>query len=109
MPANGERETMPNVPIYTDRRALETILRWCDRGGEEPEGYIIHEIENICRRQLGLEVKQIVCSNCGARQINAGQFVRDNRWVCSQNCRKELIEKDSYRDLAASGGIVNAP
>lgn len=36
--------------------AFKVILRWCDRSGEEPEGQCLHEIEQICRRQLGLEL-----------------------------------------------------
>lgn len=46
-------------PGYTDKRALETILRWCDRQGEEPEGQCLHEIEQICRKQLGLELLKV--------------------------------------------------
>jgi hypothetical protein len=33
---------------------IKTILRWCDRGGEEPEGQCLHEIENVCRKLLPL-------------------------------------------------------
>jgi hypothetical protein len=35
---------------------MKAILRWCDRGGEEPEGQCLHEIESICRKVLlGIE------------------------------------------------------
>ena len=49
------------------------------------------------------------CANCGEFSTNAGQFVKDGRWVCTESCRKELALKQSYDDLAASGGIVDAP
>ena len=39
--------------------AFKTILRWCDRSGEEPEGQCLHEIEQICRKQLGLELLKV--------------------------------------------------
>jgi hypothetical protein len=51
----------------------------------------------------------LTCANCGEESTNPGQFVQGDRWVCCHACRKELIEKDSYRDLAARGGIVDAP
>ncbi len=37
-------------------QAFQQILRWCDRSGEEPEGQCLHEIDQICRKQLGLEL-----------------------------------------------------
>ncbi len=40
------------TPSYTPITALQTILRWCDRGGEEPEGQCLHEIEQVARRVL---------------------------------------------------------
>ena len=46
---------------------------------------------------------------CGESSTNPGQFVRDNRWVCSEECRRNLINVDSYDDLRESGGIVDAP
>lgn len=52
---------------------------------------------------------ELVCANCGEASTNPGQFVRDGRWVCCQQCRRELCESQSYDDLAASGGIVDAP
>lgn len=39
--------------------AFQQILRWCDRSGEEPEGQCLHEIEQICRKQLGLELLKV--------------------------------------------------
>lgn len=57
-----EGKAMSHGPIYTDKRSLEVILRWCDRGGEEPEGLCLHEIENICRKQLGLELLSPHCT-----------------------------------------------
>jgi hypothetical protein len=53
--------------------------------------------------------KKLHCANCGELSTNPGQFLRDGRWVCTDACRKELCDKDSYDDLAASGGIVDAP
>ena len=37
-------------------KALRTILGWCDRSGEEPEGQCLHEIEQVCREHLSLEL-----------------------------------------------------
>lgn len=52
---------------------------------------------------------ELVCANCGEPSTNPGQFVRDGRWVCCQQCRRDLCESQSYDDLASSGGIVDAP
>ena len=49
------------------------------------------------------------CANCGEVSTNPGQFVKDGRWVCTQACRRELCDWQSYDNLAASGGIVDAP
>ena len=49
------------------------------------------------------------CANCGGNSANPGQVVQDGRWVCTDACRKELCDRQSYDDLAASGGIVDAP
>lgn len=51
----------------------------------------------------------LTCACCGEASTNPGQFVRDGRWVCTEDCRRNLINVDSYDDLAASGGIVDAP
>ena len=56
---HGTPVVVKHGPTYTDKRTLETILRWCDRGGEEPEGLRLHEIEQICRKQLGLELLKL--------------------------------------------------
>jgi hypothetical protein len=53
--------------------------------------------------------RKLVCANCGEESTNPGQFLGDGRWVCTQKCRKELCDVQSYDDLAASGGIVDAP
>jgi len=53
--------------------------------------------------------KRLTCANCSEVSTNPGQFIKDGRWVCSESCRKELCDKQSYDDLAASGGIVDAP
>ncbi len=53
--------------------------------------------------------QKLTCANCGEVSTNPGQFVRDGRWVCTDACRKELADKQSYDDLAESGGIVDAP
>lgn len=51
----------------------------------------------------------LTCASCGEESTNPGQFVKDGRWVCTEHCRKELASIQSYDDLAASGGIVDAP
>ncbi len=51
----------------------------------------------------------LTCANCGEESTNPGQFVKDGRWVCTDACRKELCDKQSFDDLADSGGIVDAP
>lgn len=53
--------------------------------------------------------KPLTCANCGESSTNPGQFIRDGRWICTAQCRRELCDRDSYDDLAASGGIVGAP
>ena len=52
----ARRVAMSEAAICERNKAMEQILRWCDRGGEEPEGQCLHEIEQICRKQLGLKV-----------------------------------------------------
>jgi len=51
----------------------------------------------------------LTCANCEEVSTNPGQFVRGGQWVCCETCRTELLTKGSYDDLAASGGIVDAP
>lgn len=53
--------------------------------------------------------KPLTCANCGEVSTNPGQFTPDGLWLCTEACRKELCDKQSYGDLAASGGIVDAP
>lgn len=57
----------------------------------------------------GNTAKPLTCANCGEVSTNPGQFTPDGLWLCTEACRKELCEKQSYDDLAASGGIVDAP
>jgi hypothetical protein len=84
-----------------DRATSEDAI---EEGPEQLEGF------NCSAGFCGGLVSEVKCANCGRPQnVSAGQFVRDNRWVCSEACRKSLIERDSYDDLAASGGIVEAP
>lgn len=105
-------------------KAIEIVLRWCDRFGEEPEGQCVHEIEYVCRKALMLKGdrvgeadvgaddptrKPLSCANCGQQATGPGNFTPDLLWLCSETCRKELCDKQSYDDLAASGGIVDAP
>ena len=52
----ARRVAMSEAAICERNKAIEQILRWCDRSGEEPEGQCLHEIEQICRKQLGLEL-----------------------------------------------------
>jgi hypothetical protein len=42
-------------PTYTDKRSFETILRWCETDLETSPSQCLCEIEQICRRQLGLQ------------------------------------------------------
>lgn len=59
--------------------------------------------------EFGGTAQELTCANCGEASTNPGQFVYDGRWVCSAQCKRELCDAQSYEDLAASGGIVNAP
>lgn len=53
---------------------------------------------------------ELICANCGESSNNRpGQFLGDTRWVCCQECKSELADKQAYDDLAASGGVVDAP
>ncbi len=52
----ARRVAMSEAAICDRNKAMEQILRWCDRQGEEPEGQCLHEIEQICRKQLGFEL-----------------------------------------------------
>lgn len=56
-----------------------------------------------------LSTESLTCANCGEVSTNPGNFVKDGRWVCTEVCRKKLCENQPYDDLAASGGIVDAP
>ena len=64
------------------------------------------------RQDFGRAVS-LECVACGEVSTNPGQFIQygefRNAWVCSAACRRDLAEKQSYDDLAASGGIVDAP
>lgn len=51
----------------------------------------------------------LTCANCTEISTNPGQFLRDGRWVCTAACRNAICDKQSYDDLAASGGLVDAP
>lgn len=55
------------------------------------------------------DARILTCANCHEESTNPGQFVGDGRWVCTEACRRELADAQSYDDLAASGGIVDAP
>lgn len=111
---------MTHGPIYTDKRAIEVILRWCDCSGEEPEGCCLYEIEQICRKQLGLQpliLANDISQSDPAREVEAGTKDHAGKpkhdWCADPNCktcnRRHAAEKQSYDDLAASGGIVDAP
>ncbi len=49
------------------------------------------------------------CSCCKQLSTRPGQFLDPDTWVCSIECKKSLMEKQAYDDLAASGGVVDAP
>jgi hypothetical protein len=51
----------------------------------------------------------IRCAWCKNETDRPGQWLDPDTFACSQECRKALMEKQSYDDLAASGGIVDAP
>lgn len=102
---------MSHGPIYTEKRAMETILRWCDRGGEEPEWLCLHEIENICRKQLGLELLRPHCTcpplprrwhKDGCPMKSADPFER------AKDIRKGKLDAEmpSYEDLTGWLGRV---
>lgn len=55
------------------------------------------------------EATPLLCAFCGEESTNPGQFIGDGRWVCSNECRKELALQQSYDNLRDSGGIVDAP
>lgn len=63
----------------------------------------------VAPRNFAGTAQPMACANCGEESTNPGQFVRDGRWVCCNECRKNLADAQSYDDLAASGGIVDAP
>ena len=128
---------------------FKTILAWCDRSGEEPEGQCLHEIEQVCRNALGLDllrpvnVVPRVCCIVQTRDRmpephvlvivsggvavwtgsvwlsktgdDSGQVIRwEVTWwmslpVDERTDRREAALKQSYADLASSGGIVDAP
>ena len=93
----ARRVAMSEAAICERNKAIEQILRWCDRSGEEPEGQCLHEIEQICRKQLGLElVRHDPCAN-------------PQCFICNRELRDQAAYDQSMSDLAASGGIVDAP
>lgn len=93
---------MTHGPIYTDKRALETILRWCDRGGEEPEGMCLHEIEQICRKQLGLQALVLaknISPSDPAREAEAGAEDRAGKQTPDSDLAALRIERDELVNL----------
>lgn len=86
------------------------------------ETNIIERLNEICEKkdwQISKKGRQLIrnagkaqpltCANCGEASTNPGQFTPDGLWLCTEACRKELCDKQSYDDMAASGGIVDAP
>lgn len=51
----------------------------------------------------------IRCACCKHETTRPGQWLDPDTFVCSQACKSALIDKQSFDDLAASGGIVDAP
>lgn len=49
------------------------------------------------------------CAYCKEESKRPGQWLDSDTWVCSRECKHQLIDKQSYDDLIASGGIVDAP
>lgn len=77
--------------------AIQKIARWCD--GEDQPGLIVHEVDRICA-----EVRfKVLFPNGHDWCANAMCEICDKR-RCSESAQEQ-----SYRDLAASGGIVDAP
>ena len=71
---------------------------------------------SICNGRFEAEKRETIgiatpltCANCEEVSTNPGQFTPDGLWLCTESCRKELCEKQSYASLVASGGIVDAP
>jgi hypothetical protein len=51
---------------------------WCEQSGEEPEGHCLHEIENICRAELGLAGNQTLPIEELTRRFYEVKRQRDN-------------------------------
>ena len=59
-----------------------------------------------------MNAEPIKCANgCGeTSERHGGQFLPNGDWVCSETCKRScLAYEQSMSDLAASGGIVDAP
>jgi predicted Zn-ribbon and HTH transcriptional regulator len=84
----------PTRPTFIERKAFDAIMRWCDRGGEEPEGQCLHEIEQICRKQLGLDLLQLSeplrCPECGYTKEDAA--IHGDHGLCLGKTDRESVQ-----------------
>mgnify|MGYP001590543466 CR=1 FL=1 len=55
----AKRVAMAEAAICDRNNAMMAIIKWCDRSDGTPEGQCLHEIEQICRKQLGLELLEV--------------------------------------------------
>lgn len=90
--------TPSKTPIYSDRRALEVILRWCDRGGEEPEGQCLYEIERIAKDRLVAPTMDEfhILSQEIRRQVEANHELRKAMLQAEQTLRRGLTDKQAW-------------
>ena len=93
--------------MSTERPTPDTVIT--DPNQSFPIGEIADCVEEIKAREAIGTAQTLTCANCTEVSSNPGQFLRDGRWVCTEACRRELCHKQSMDDLAASGGIVDAP
>lgn len=104
------------VALQNEIFAGDTAIRQLECGLNDsrpiPPDAVAEPIRDEIKRIMGqhpLTTTKLTCASCGEVSSNPGQFLPDGRWVCTEDCRKELAASQSYDDLAASGGIVDAP
>ena len=55
----ARRVAISEAAICDRNNAMRAILNLCDRSGVTPDVQCLHEIEQICRKQLGLKLLNV--------------------------------------------------
>lgn len=83
---------------FDRKQPLHIILAWCDRNGEEPEGQCLHEIENVCREALGLDILKPAPDNTAGCElaVEATTVMREAIASAVATMRQHLIHASPW-------------